>query len=230
MLKKARQVLVAAAALCAVQVASAATVTLTFEGLQNNEAVNGFYGGTSGNLGSVGTNYGITFNNAVALIDCDALPAGTMGCGNFAFEPSSPTALFFKRDSVTLNVERGFIESFGFDYSTIDRPGFALVYSGLDGTGDLLGRIDLAVTGATCQGDPNGDFCRWQNGLVEFSGIAHSIVFGGPADGIAYDDIFFGNLTVPDPNPNPDPDPVPEPTSLALVGLALVGLRLARKA
>lgn len=41
--------------------ASAAPITLIFEGLQNLEAVNGFYNGGTGSLGSSGTHCGVQF-------------------------------------------------------------------------------------------------------------------------------------------------------------------------
>ena len=68
--------------------AAAAPIVLTFEGLADWEGVAEFYNGGTGTLGSgPGSNHGIRFTNAIALIDSDA-----GGSGNFGGEPSPSTA------------------------------------------------------------------------------------------------------------------------------------------
>jgi hypothetical protein len=65
--------------LCA-GVLCAVPVTMTFEGLQNQEAINDFYNGGTGSLGSgPGPNYGVHFtSDSLALID-----GAHGGSGNF---------------------------------------------------------------------------------------------------------------------------------------------------
>ena len=223
LMKKFGRLALGAAALCGATLASAATVTLDFEGLKDGESVLGFYGGGAGSAGSVGTNYGITFDsNTRALIDSD-VPGGT---GSFANEPSGSTALFFTRGSVILNVEQGFTDLFSFFYSTVAATGVVRLYDGLNATGTLIGEISIRALGPTCVGDPTGDFCNWSLGALNFAGTAHSIDFGGIANQIAYDNVTFGNLNI---GGGPDPTPTPEPESLALVGAALLALRLTRR-
>jgi hypothetical protein len=65
----------------------------------------------------------------------------------------------------------------------------------------------------------NAGFCPFFPIGVPFVGIGQSIVFGGVANQIVFDDITFGSVT-----PDPDPNPVPEPATLALVGAGLAGL------
>lgn len=62
----------AALALASVGTSSATVVTLTFEGLRDQESILDFYNGGTGSLGSAGTNYGVDFaGNTLALIDSD---------------------------------------------------------------------------------------------------------------------------------------------------------------
>lgn len=207
----------AAAALLAVSgVASAAVITLDFEGLKNGEAVQNFYNGGTGSQGSSGTNYGVNFTSAtLALIDSDA-----GGTGNFANEPSASTIMFFLGGATPiLNFAAGFDTGFSFFYTSATAA-TVTVWSGLDGTGDLLGSITVnAQFNQGCSGDPNGAFCNWTAAGVAFSGVARSINFGGTADQTGYDNITFGSAT----------PGVPEPGSLALAGLALLGLAASRR-
>ena len=199
---------VAAAVLGAAGAASATVITLDFEGLKNLEAINGFYNGGTGSLGSSGTNYGVQFgSNSLAIIDSDA-----GGTGNIGNEPTPSTVLFFLSGSAVLNYAPGFTTGFSFWYSTVNFGGSVNVWDGLDATGNLLGSISLAALGAG-PGDPSGAFSNWAIGSLGFGGVAKSIDFGGTVDQVAYDNVTFGSTR---------PDPVPEPTTLALVGAALL--------
>jgi hypothetical protein len=198
--------------------ASPVVFQLTFEGLQNLEAVENFYNGGTGSLGSSGPNLGISFgSNALAIIDSDA-PGGT---GNFGGEPSPDTVLFFLSGSAVLNYAPGFTTGFSFFYSAINQPGVVNVYDGLDATGNLLATINLPLTPFNGAPDPTGQFSPFVAAGVVFAGTAKSIDFGGTVDQIAFDNITFGT-------DNPIID-VPAPAALGLFGLGLLGLGLARR-
>jgi hypothetical protein len=190
-----------------VQSATAAVITLDFEGLRDNETILNFYnGGTGGSGSGPGPNDGITFGvDALALIDADS-----GGSGNFANEPSPNTiAYFLTGPGVVMNVAAGFDTGFSFFYTAIASPGSVNVYSGLNATGTLLATIPLSLTTTNCSGDPTGQFCSFVPVGVTFSGTAMSVDFGGVANEIGIDNITLGS-SVPTPG-------TPEPSSVLLL-------------
>ena len=209
----------AASLVVAAGAASAAVVTLDFEGIANFGFVGNYYNGAPGG----GTNYGASFSaNAQALVDADA-----GGGGNFANEPSANTIMFFLGgDSAILNFAAGFDTGFSFFYSSLG-PATVTVHAGLNGTGAVLTTISILgqFNGNGCVGDPNGEFCNWTAAGGSFSGIAKSISFGGAPDQTGFDNITFGSST---PGSGPGTG-VPEPASLALVGAALLGVAVSRR-
>src|SRR4029077_19873188 len=109
--------------------AAAGTITLTFEGLQDQEPINDFYNGGFGGKGSgPGPSYGIVFTpDSLALI---ARSAG--GNGAFANNPSGVTVAFFLQGAGdTMNVAAGFTTGFSFFYSA-SLPGTAKLYDDLN--------------------------------------------------------------------------------------------------
>ncbi|PZX57033.1 thrombospondin type 3 repeat-containing protein [Algoriphagus ratkowskyi] len=165
---------------------------LDFEGLGNLDNINNFYnGGTSGS-GFSGPNYGVEFGVALAIIDSDA-----GGTGNFANEPSPSTVMFFlDENQAFMNVSAGFDTGLSFFYSSATSDGFVSVYDALNGTGNLLGTIVLALNyNINCTGDPTGQFCNWDPIAVPFEGTAKSVVFSGASNSIAFDDVTFGSTT-----------------------------------
>ena len=113
--------------------AGAQVRVLTFEGLMDQQEVGSFYPGVS------------FTGNALAIIRGN-LPGGS---GNFGGEPSPGTALIFTDlpgEPAFVNVAGGFSNGFGTFYSAPGVPGVVNIFSGLNGTGMLLGTLMLPVT------------------------------------------------------------------------------------
>jgi hypothetical protein len=194
--------------------AHAEVVTLTFEGAGNLARLNGFYGGGSDSQGHIGPDFGVVFGpTALSIIDEDV---GTGNTGNFGNEPSPDTVLFFLTGPAVLNYSAGFSDGFSFFYSTTTFAAQVRVFDGLDAGGNLIGTIALRALGEG-PGDPTGSFSNWEAAGLAFAGTARSIVFDGTADRVAFDNVTFGSAT---PTVT---QTVAEPSTLALLGLALVG-------
>ena len=116
-----------------------------------------------------------------------------------------------------MNRAAGFVGMFSFVYTALDDGAQFWVWSGLSGTGTLLGTRSLAATPIGSCDAFNAPFCPFVPMDLTFSGTALSVTFSGGADEVALDDVMFGV---------PRTSIVPEPTSIALTfaGLALVGL------
>lgn len=189
--------------------ASAAVVTLDFEGIGNQNPVGNYYA----------PDY-VFSASTLALVDAD-----NGGDGNFANEPSPNTIMFFlDANNAILNVTNGFTTGFSFWY-TSSTAAAVTVYDGLNGTGNVLGVINLnAQFNQNCSGDPSGQFCNWSAGGVSFEGTAYSIDFGGTANQTGYDNITFGSDT-------PGGGAVPEPATWAMMilGFGLVGASVRRR-
>lgn len=206
-----RKTMIAMAAAAVVGTSWAAPIVLTFEGIPDLSPVGNYYNGGGG------TNYGASFStDTLALVDADS-----SGSGNFANEPSPNTVMFFlNSNNAILNFAAGFDTGFSFYYSSSVAT-TVTVYDGVDRTGNVLGTITLSAQGFNnCVGDPGGDFCNWTNVGVAFSGTAKSIDFGGTANQTGFDNITFGSDTA---------GTVPEPVTLALLGLGIAGLGVARR-
>ena len=202
--------------------ASAAVVTLTFEGIANQASINDFYNGGTDSAGNAGTNYGINFSTrSLGLIDADA-----GGTGNFANEPSASTIAFFlDGGAATMNVAAGFTTGFSFFYSAFQNASVT-VYSGLNGTGSVLASLALFTNynAGNCVGDPNGQACHWDAIGVTFAGTAKSVDFGGVANQAGFDNITLGSAVAG--------GGVPEPATwgLMIAGFVMVGASMRRRA
>lgn len=195
-------------------VAQAAPFTLSFEGLQDREFISNFYnGGTGGNGSGPGNNYGINFSSN-SLVVVSVLGGGS---GNFSGAPTMPTIAFFLMgEGNSINVPNGFDTGFSLFYSSPFFAGAVSAYSGVNGTGDLLGTINLGITPYTdplapTAACPVGPYCPFVEVGTNFSGRAHSLTFTGAANFIGFDNITFGSNI---PNPGPE---IPEPSTWLLM-------------
>ena len=183
----------AAIALMAASAADAAIITLDFEGVGNQNPVGNFYNG------GLGVNYGVEFvGNALGIV---AGEAG--GNGNFTNAPSMPTILFWLDGPATImNVAAGFTDGFATYYSSINQPGSIGIYDDLNGTGNLLATLSLSALGSQGAG-----YDTWALVGTSFEGTAKSVVFGGTANYIGFDNVTFGSN-------------IPAPGALALIAAA----------
>jgi hypothetical protein len=168
------------------------TVTLTFEGLQDNEEILNYYNGGMGGSGSgPGPNYGVVFGSG-ALSSISESAGGT---GNFALNPSGiTTAYFLTGGGLVMNVAAGFTGGFSFYYASGDSTGTVTVYDGLNASGNVLATVPLPATGSGCGGLVEFYTC-WDTSGVSFTGTALSVNFAGADDGIGFDNITLGSKT-----------------------------------
>lgn len=196
--------------------ANASTVVLNFAGLNGNsqEAVENFYDGGTGSLGSSGgTNYGISFgSNAIVCSDQPPCNAGEIPGG-----AGANTLFFLVGSDDLMSVAAGFTTGFSFYYSAINDPGTVDVYSGLNDTGTLLATVNLPVTpdGTDTPGCSGQPFCPFYPIGVSFAGTAKSVDFTGSANDIGFADITLGSATAG----GGTPVPLPPAAWLLLFGL-----------
>ena len=170
------------------------TITVSFDEKQlvNNDPMLQFYDGgkTFRGIGP-GPNYGVTFTINARVFTSTSSLAGTFTKPGVMLLYSD-TAREGEGISATMNVKPGFSSSLAFDYAAIDAAGDLKFYSGADGTGTLLKDAMLPVTSP--QTGP-GTFVA---DAVNFSGVAHSVVFTGGNKQLGFDDLTFA--TVPEPS------------------------------
>lgn len=214
-MKKLTRTLIAGAALaiCATTSAFAGTVfTVDFEKTWDfgNGDINAYYnGGTAADGSSSGTSaIGVNFTNVSGLSNDPSFPVPS-----YLNAPSMQAVAyahtFDPADKAFLNYAAGFSGALSFYYSSPDDVIGALkAYSGVDGTGDLLGTFDLTL-------NSSNSYDQWSLATFAFSGIAKSFDLTGSANLVALD-----NITA-----------VPEPGSLALLAgaLGLLGYSQQRK-
>jgi hypothetical protein len=144
---------------------------------------------------------GVSFGGGALGLQNDVL-------GPYFSNAPSPIGVMFTVDTDSaMNVAQGFSGLFSFSYaSTAAATGALSVWSGLDGTGDLLASFDLLGNSAACT---TVGWCSFDALSSSLSQVAYSVTFSGDPT-IAFDNIALNT--------------VPEPASLLLVALGLAGL------
>jgi hypothetical protein len=211
------------------------------EGLIPSVRVSDFYDGGSSKSVADGTPavgngpaWGVVFND-VAQADTSIAKGGI---GNFGPRWEEGTAqipaneltdlgdgAMFLEGDIVLNLAPGFSNGFSFWYTNRQAgSGSVSVFSGLNGTGQVLGTFVLDVTTACAL--PDNSSCYWRVGAVELAGSerARSVVFSGRFEDTLFDNVTFGSTT-PTTGVIGTP-PIPEPGAAMLLALGLAGLAL----
>ncbi|RQO54751.1 hypothetical protein DBR47_22040 [Paucibacter sp. KBW04] len=154
-----------------------------------NGGVASFYNGGAADDGSSGgANLGVEF-------------IGVSGLSNdadftyYAGAPSPQGVAYVYGSSAFMNVAGGVDKGLALFYaSASDVQGAIKVYSGLNGTGDLLGSFDLSANSSAA-------YEHWSKFTLSFAGIAKSFDLSGSVGTVAFDNISA----------------VPEPSTLVLM-------------
>ena len=177
--------------------AFAAQFTVDFEKAWDyaNGDVNEYYNGGTAADGSSGINLGVSFVGV----------SGLSNDANFTYYSNAPSMLgtayahtFAPGDAAYMNVATGVAGALSFSYaSPADALDAIKAYSGLNGTGTLLGSIDLLASGL---------YDVWTPVTFAFSGTALSFDLTASANLVGFDDIKA----------------VPVPPAFMLLGSALL--------
>ncbi len=195
----------------------AQVIQLDFEGIVGPQ-------GQTTAIGDFYASRGVEFlGNALALcsrFENNGVAPGPACDGNFRNNPAPGSSImFFLESSQTgFNVADGFTTAFSFFYASPFEQGTFSIFDGLNGSGNLLASLTLDTTP-----NPNCDTftCNFEIASLSFDGTARSVIFGGVANRIGFDNVTFGAA---------DPNVVPEPSTYALMATGLAGLAgLARR-
>jgi len=156
---------------------------------------------------------GVTFTNVLGLSNGDGL--GSLPNGDYYANAPTPLGTASAQldgvynTTAFMNVAGGVEGALSFFYSSpVDVTGAIKAYSGLNGSGTLLGTFDLVATDSA--------YSVWTPVTFNFTGTAQSFDLTGTANTVGLDNIS----AVPEPMTAP----------LALIGLALpLALRAARR-
>jgi hypothetical protein len=184
-----------AAGLMATAPAFAAT-TIDFDGPASFDSIADYYAG-------LGVDFGL-----------DALAIQNDFDTYFSNSPSNVGVMTAVGADAAMNVAAGFTGTASFFYSSLEAVTVG-VYSGLNGTGTLLGSFELSANADL--GCSDSAFCNWTETSLSFNGVAKSIAFGAAADVAGFD-----NVTI---------SAVPEPSQAIMLalGLSVIGARSLRR-
>lgn len=206
---------VAAIALAAISANTLAVPVLNFEGSQDGALIQDFYNGGTDSFGNSGGNYGVSFGGGVVRV---------------------VNGLTYLTNVSSVRIAGGFENGVSFNYSTrqsaygsnglpIGDPGVNdFVSSFFDINGQKLEENYMGnMTTGSCQ-DFSGQFCLFGGSRFIYPDVLlGSFSFSTNA---AIDTIAFGSVVAP---PNERASHVPEPTTIALLGLGLLGFATSRR-
>jgi len=180
-------------------------LTLDFEGNSDYSFVGDFYNGGTNSAGESGANLGVSFGPDTLAVANSA---------DFTYYSNAPTPGAIMAPigaDAAMNVATGIYGFFSLFYSTAADVSID-VFSGLNGSGDLLSSLTLFANAQN--GCSDTLYCNWDLAELSFGGVAQSIQFGGAA-GAGFDNVTFA---------------VPSPATNGLMltglgGLALLGRR-----
>jgi hypothetical protein len=175
--------------------AFAASVTVDFDGLSDGDFIGQAYNGgasTPANSTSTapyaGPNYGIAFGGSIAAAANSA---------DFTYYSNAPTpgAVMSALDGLdaAMNVASGFVGTVSLYYSAIENTSVN-VYDGLNGTGNLLGTINLTANNGSCT---DISFCFWSAVTFDFAGVAKSLSFSNTAGVAGFDNVSVNAVPLP---------------------------------
>ncbi len=168
--------------------AFASPVTLDFEGASSFASIADFYNGGTDGDGASGINVGVLFGGDAAALSNDELGP------YFSNAPTPGTVMTAFGSDAALNVGVGFSGEASFFYSASEATSVG-IFSGLNGTGDLLGSFQLLANAQN--GCSDTGFCHWDFISMTFSGVAQSIQFGEAAFVAAFDNVTVAPVPLP---------------------------------
>ncbi len=176
--------LIAAAGLCAAAPAFAAMLTVDFEGAPSFASIDNYYNG------GAGANLGVNFSLPALALANDGTGSGPNG--EFFSNAPTPGTVMFATDVATyMNVAAGFVGAVNFYYSSAGGSTTVNVYSGLNGSGSLLGSISFGENSTNA-----APFDTWSLASVAFGGTGQSISFGDNVN-VAYDNVSVNAVPLP---------------------------------
>jgi len=189
--------LIAAVALLSAVPAFAAPYEIDFEKTWDfsNSGVNSYYAGGQAADGSTGPDFGATFSNVFGL--SNETP--------FTYYLNAPSmvgtayvSLADVGDRAFMNVGSGVRNTLSFAYSSPVADAAISAFSGVNGTGVLLGTFILSLNDNGGFATETGNYGSWTRATFAYEGLARSFDLTGLAGSAGIDDIRY-DTTIPVP-------------------------------